>query len=203
MGTKKIQAILSLARAKGLLRARDLGALGADRGLLARLAKSGQLQKLGRGLYALPDRPGSEHDSLAEVAAISAQGVVCLVSALRYHELTTQQSPDVWLAVPHKARAPKIDGLRLRVVRMSGAAMTAGIGTGAVNGVPLRVFGVAKTVADCFKYRNKVGLDVALEALREAWLGRRVTMDELWGAARVCRVANVMRPYLEMLGAME
>jgi predicted transcriptional regulator of viral defense system len=174
---------------------------GASRALLALLTNDGRLLKLGRGLYALPDRNASEYDSFAEVAACSEIGVLCLLSALRFHDLTTQQSSDVWLAIPHKAHAPRFDYPPLRIVRMSGPAMTEGVETADVAGTPVRVFGVAKTVADCFKFRNKIGLDVALEALREAWSGKRATMDELWRYAEVCRMANVMRPYLQAVGA--
>ena len=193
--------ILNLARLNGLLRARDVDSAGAPRALLARLTRKGQLVRLGRGLYALPDRASSEHDSLAEVSAKSSTGVVCLISALRFHALTTQQSSEIWLAVPHKAHPPRMDFPPLRIVRMSGEAMTQGIDEIDVAGTAVRVFCVAKTVADCFKFRNKVGLDVALEALHEAWHGRRVNMDELWRYAEICRVANVMRPYMESLVA--
>lgn len=193
--------ILALARSKGVLRTRDVCAANGSRVALAQLVRQGRLSRLGRGLYALPERPLSEHGALAEVAAKSAQGVVCLISALRFHELTTQQSPDIWLAIPHKAHPPKLAYPPLRVVHMSGQAMTAGIDTVDVAGVSVRLFGVAKTVADCFKFRNKIGLDVALEALNEAWAQRRISMDELWRYAQICRVANVMRPYMEALGA--
>lgn len=193
--------ILRLARSKGVLRTRDVSAASESRVTLAKLVRGGALSKLGRGLYALPDRPLSEHGALAEVAAKSGQGVVCLISALRLLALTTQQSSEIWLAIPHKAHPPKLTYPPLRVVHMSGEAMTAGIETVDVAGVAVRVFGVAKTVADCFKFRNKIGLDVALEALNEAWSQRRVSMDELWRYAQICRVANVMRPYMEALGA--
>lgn len=149
----------------------------------------------------MPDRPVSEYDSFAEVATRSTTGVLCLLSALRFHDLTTQQSSDVWLAIPHKSRAPHFDYPPLRVIRMSGLAMTEGVEIADLAGVQVRVFSVAKTVADCFKFRNKTGLDVALEALHEAWNGKRATMDELWHYAEMCRVANVMRPYLEVVGA--
>lgn len=193
--------ILTLARSNGLLRTRDVDRAGAPRAALARLAHDGHLVKLGRGLYALPGRAGSEHESLAEVVAKTSTGVICLISALRFHELTTQQSSDIWLAVPHKAHAPRMDYPPLRIVRMSGAAMTQGIEESKVEGTTVRIFCIAKTVADCFKFRNKIGLDVALEALREAWQGKRVSMEELWRYAQICRVANVMRPYIESLGA--
>jgi predicted transcriptional regulator of viral defense system len=195
------ERILELARSKGILRTRDVDSAGASRALLASLTDEGRLLKLGRGLYALPDRAAIAHDSFAEVAARSDSGVLCLLSALRFHDLTTQQSSDVWLAIPHKAHAPNFDYPPLRVVRMSGPAMTEGVEIVDIAGTQMRVFGVAKTVSDCFKFRNKIGLDVALEALREAWNGKRVTMDELWRYAEICRVANVMRPYMEMVGA--
>lgn len=199
MNPSHADQILTLARTNGLLRTRDVDGAGAPRAALATLTQEGRLVKLGRGLYALPDRAASENDSLAEVAARSAQGVICLISALRFHELTTQQSSDIWLAIPHKAHPPLMDYPPLRIIRMSGEAITQGVVVVDVGGTPARVFCVAKTVADCFKFRNKIGLDVALEALREAWRARRVTMDELWRYAEICRVANVMRPYMESL----
>jgi predicted transcriptional regulator of viral defense system len=197
----QVDRILELARSKGVLRTRDVDSAGVSRALLASLTDDGRLLKLGRGLYALPDRAVSAYDSFTEVAARSESGVLCLLSALRFHDLTTQQSSDVWLAIPHKAHAPRFDYPPLRVIRMSGPAMTEGVESVDVAGTPVRVFGVAKTVADCFKFRNKIGLDVALEALREAWNGKCATMDELWRYAEICRVANVMRPYLEAVGA--
>ncbi len=193
--------ILNLARNNGLLRTRDVDAAGSPRAVLGRLTREGRLVRVGRGLYALPDRAGSEHDSLAEVSAINSTGVICLITALRFHGLTTHQSPDIWLAIPHKAHTPRIAYPPLRIVRMSGAAMVEGIEEIGVAGTTVRVFCVAKTIADCFKFRNKIGLDVALEALQEAWEGRRIGIDELWRYAQICRVANVMRPYTEMLAS--
>lgn len=197
--TANAELILELAKSKGLLRPRDVATVGASRALLASLTDQGRLLKVGRGLYVLPGQQGTEHDAFAEVAARNDNGVICLLSALRFHELTTQQSSDVWLAIPHKAHAPRFDYPPLRIVRMSGASMTEGVEVADVAGTQVRVFGVAKTVADCFKFRNKIGLDVALEALREAWSDKRVTMDELWRCAKICRVGNVMRPYLEAI----
>ena len=201
MNSHHANLILSLAKSQGLLRSREVDMAGASRLALAQLVQAGQLQKISRGLYSLPGRMVSEHDTLAEVFAKSSQGVVCLISALRFHELTTQQSADIWLAIPHNAHPPKIDYPPLHIVHMSGDALTQGIETVDLAGASVRVFCVAKTVADCFKFRNKVGLDVALEALREAWHGKRMTMDELWRYAQICRVANVIRPYIEALGA--
>jgi predicted transcriptional regulator of viral defense system len=193
------QAILELARKRGLIRPRDLESLGLPRVTLTRLVRQGALTRIARGLYALPDRPVSEHTALAEVARKHPQAIVCLLSALRFHELTTQSPFEVWLAIPNKARAPRIDYPTLRLVRFSGSLLHEGVEEHTIDGVPVRITSVARTVADCFKYRNKIGLDVALEALREAWKARRVGMDELWQFAKLDRVANVIRPYLESL----
>lgn len=193
------QIILDLAAQRGLLRPRDLDERGLPSVALTRLVRQGLLTRVGRGLYAIPDRPVSEHGSLAEIARRHPQSIVCLLSALRVHDLTTQSPFEVWLAIPNKARAPKMDYPPLRIVRFSGAALTDGIEDHQVDGVTVRVTNVARTVADCFKFRNKIGLDVALEALREAWRAKRVSMDELWRYATLCRVANVMRPYMESL----
>lgn len=193
------QAILDLARKRGLIRPRDLEPLGLPRVTLTRLVRQGALTRVARGLYALPDRSISEHTALAEVARKHPKAIVCLLSALRFHELTTQSPSEVWLAIPNKARAPRIDYPPLRIVRFSSPLLAEGVEEHSIDSVPVRITSVAKTVADCFKYRNKIGLDVALEALREAWSEKRVSMDEVWRYARMCRVANVMRPYLESL----
>ncbi len=191
--------LIDLVRSHGLLRSCDLALLGIPRVSLTRAVRRGQLERVGRGIYGLPGREVSAHGSLAEVACRVPKGVVCLLSALRFHGLTTQAPFEVWLAIENKALAPKLDYPQLRLVRFSGAALTEGVEDHVVDGVTVRVTGVAKTVADCFKYRNKIGLDVALEALRDAWHEKRMTSDDLWHYAKVCRVANVMRPYLDSL----
>ena len=191
--------LLDLVRTQGLVRPNDLAPLGIPRVALTRAVQRGQLERVGRGLYGLVARPVSAHGTLAEVARRVPKGVVCLLSALRFHDLTTQAPFEVWLAIDNKAAAPKLDYPPLRLVRFSGAALTEGVEEHVVDGVTVRVTGVAKTVADCFKYRNKIGLDVALEALRDAWNGKRMTSDEIWHYAKIDRVANVMRPYLESL----
>lgn len=193
------ERLIKLARSKGLIRPRDLAALEISRVSLTRAVRSGKLERVGRGLYGLPGREVSAHGSLAEVARRVPKGVVCLISALRFHGLSTQAPFEVWLAIENKALAPKLDYPPLRIVRFSGAAFTEGVEEHVVDGVVVRVTGIAKTVADCFKYRNKIGLDVALEGLREAWHEKRMTSDEIWRYAKVCRVANVMRPYLDSL----
>ncbi len=197
--TTHAQRILRLASRRGLLRARDLARDHIPRATLSRLVASGQLTQVSRGLYALPRQRRSGQHQLAEIAARSPQGVFCLLSALRFHQLTTQSPHEVWLAIPNKAHAPKLEYPPLRIVRFSGPSLTEGIESHTVDGMPIRVYSVAKTVADCFKYRNKIGLDVALEALRECRREKRASNDELWRYARLCRVANVMRPYLESI----
>ncbi len=195
--------ILRLAGEMGVLRPRDLARYGIAREYLTRLTRAGLLERVGRGLYILPDAELTEHHSLAEASKRVPAGIVCLLSALRFHDLTTQAPFEVWLALPPTARRPRAGTPPLRVVRFSGPALMEGVEEHVIEEAHVRVYNPAKTVADCFKYRNKIGLDVALEALRETWRARRATMDELWHYAEVCRVASVMRPYLESLITLE
>ena len=194
------QRVLALATQRGLLRASHLQELGIARVVLSRLTASGQLERVGRGVYRLPDAQGSEHESLATVAVKVPQAVFCLLTALQIHELTTQLPRQVWIAMPQGSHAPKMDYPPVKMVQFSGEAYAAGVEVVQVDQVALRVYGVAKTVADCFKHRNKIGLDVAIEALKDALAQKKATADDLWRFAKICRVANVMRPYLEALG---
>ena len=191
------QAVLELARARPLLRARDLAQQELPTIVLSRLVAAGKLERVARGVYGLPGLAINEHRSLAEVALRVPRGVVCLLSALRVHGIGTQAPFEVWLAIEHRASVPRLDQPKIRPVRMSGASFTEGIEHRLIDGVNVPVFNAAKSVADCFKYRNKIGLDVALEALRDGWAQRKFSMDEIWHFATVDRVANVMRPYLE------
>ena len=195
MGEK--QKILELAKQMGLIRPRDVEAAGIHREYILRLYRNGELVRVGRGLYALPGAQTSESLSLAEVAKRVPNAVICLISALGFHSLTTQISRNVWIAIENKKWEPKFEYPPLEIVRVSGTAFNFGVEEHEVDRVTVKIYSPAKTVADCFKFRNKVGMDVALEALRETWRDRRATMDELWEAAKVCRVLNVMRPYLE------
>jgi len=195
----KIETALRLVRKKGTLRPRDLAAQAIPADYLDRLYRRGLIERIGRGLYAWPDAEVSENHSLAEAVRQVPRGVVCLLTALRFHGLTTQSPHAVWLALPPKAWAPKVAFPKVRLVRFSGLALTEMVSKHVIEGVAVPVYTAAKTVADCFKYRNKVGQDVALEALRDCWRSRKATMDELWSAARICRMTNVMRPYLESL----
>lgn len=187
-----------LAHEKGLIRASELAKSGASGAVLQQLLATGQLIRVTRGLYAPANRTSSEMADLGVVAVKYPRLVFCLLSALQIHGLTTQSPHEIWVAVGQKSRAPKLDFPPLRVIRMSDANF--GMTTVAVDGVVhIPVTNIAKTIADCFKFRNKIGLDIALEAMRDAWQQKKVTMDELWRAAEHCRVANVMRPYLESL----
>ncbi|BDI05890.1 type IV toxin-antitoxin system AbiEi family antitoxin domain-containing protein [Sphaerotilus microaerophilus] len=194
------QRVLDLASQKGLLRASDLVTIDAPRVVLTRLTAAGQLERVGRGLYRLPDAHGSEHEGLVTIATKVPQAVFCLLTALQFHELTTQLPRQVWIAMPRGSHAPRIDFPPIKMVQFTGEGYTAGVEEVVRDGAKLRVYGVAKTVVDCFKHRNKIGLDVALEALKDARAHRRASMDDLWHFAKICRVANVMRPYLESIG---
>lgn len=193
------QRVLDLARQKGMLRPGDLQGVGAARVMLTRMTASGQLEKVGRGLYRIPGASTSEHETLATVATRAPQAVFCLLTALQFHGLTTQLPRQVWIAMPRGSHVPKLDYPPLKMVQFTGDAYTEGVEVFERDQVPLRVYGVAKTVADCFKHRNKIGLDVAVEALRDARSQKKATADELWHFAKICRVANVMRPYLEVI----
>jgi len=191
--------VLQLLRQKGWLRASDLASAGVPRVVLTRMTASGQLERAARGLYRLPDSLGSEHQGLTAVATKVPQAVFCLLSALQFHGLTTQLPRQVWIAMPRGSHAPRIDHPPIKMVQFTGEAYSEGIESHLRDQVALRVYSVAKTVADCFKHRNKIGLDVALEALKDARAQQKASADDLWRYAKVCRVANVMRPYLEAL----
>lgn len=195
------QQVLRLARARRLLRARDVTRQGLPTIALTRLVQAGKLERVARGLYGLPGAAISEHRSLAEVSARVPKGVVCLLSALRVHEIGTQAPFEVWIAIPPHMVSPRLDQPAIRVVRMSEAALTDGVDRLNIDGIDVPVFNAARTVVDCFRFRNKIGLDVALEALRDGWSQRKFTLDDLWRHATTGRVANVMRPYIEAITA--
>jgi predicted transcriptional regulator of viral defense system len=195
------QQVLRLARARTLLRARDLTQQGLPTITLTRLVQAGKLERVARGLYGLPGAAMSEHRSLAEVSVRVPKGVVCLLSALRVHEIGTQAPFEVWIAIPQHMVTPRLDQPAIRVVRMADVALAEGVERQNIDGVEVPVFNAARTVVDCFRFRNKIGLDVALEALRDGWRQRKFTMDDLWRHATAGRVANVMRPYVEAITA--
>jgi predicted transcriptional regulator of viral defense system len=199
MAHSKTIRLVRMASKAGVLRSRDLARHGIAREYLRLAEKQGLITRVSRGMYVAKEAPVTENHSLVEASKRVPHGVICLLSALRFHELTTQSPSEVWMAIGERARSPKLDNPQLRIVRFSTQTLGFGVVTHSVEGVTLPVFNPAKTVADCFKFRNKIGMDVALEALRECYREKKVSMNELWEAAKVCRVANVMKPYLESL----
>jgi predicted transcriptional regulator of viral defense system len=197
--TTRRSKIASLIQNRDLLRPSDVVALGYSRVYLTRLAKRGLVNRVSRGLYATPQRKESEFSSLAEISSKHPKMLVCLLSALAFHELTTQSPHEVWVAIGNKDRIPKMTYPPLHVVRFGGKTMTDGVTVNEIDGVKVKITNIPKTIVDCFKFRNKIGLDVSIEALKEAWHAKRVTIDELWYYSKLCRVQNVMRPYLETL----
>lgn len=191
------QRALALLHKQGFLRTSDLDAIGAPRVVLTRLSTSGQLERVGRGFYRLPGNPVSEHEDLATIAVKVPKAVFCLLTALQFHELTTQLPRQVWIAMPRGSHTPRIEHPPIKMVQMAGDAYASGIDEHERDGAKLRIYSAAKTVTDCFKHRNQIGLDVAIEALKAVWRTRKASADDLWRHAQVCRVANVMRPYLE------
>jgi len=192
-----IETILAMARRSGVLRVRDVIERGIHPEYVRRLHKRGLLVRSGRGLYFAATADVTEKHTLVEACKRVPSAVVCLLSALSFHDLTTQSPKDVWLTIPLKARKPRVDYPPLRIMRASGAALTQGIERHRIEGAEVRVYNPPKTVVDCFKYRNKIGLDVAIEALRDCRRQRKCANDDLWRYAKICRVAQVMRPYLE------
>jgi len=199
VGTSSSERILRLADRQVFVRPRDVERIGIAREYLLRLCRQGKLVRTGRGMYQRPGAKATEHHTFAEVAKRVPRATLCLLSALAFHKLTTQNPFEVWIALPRGVRTPRLDTVSLRVHRFSGPALTAGREEHLVEGVPVQVYTPAKTVADCFKYRNKIGLDVALEALRACLREKRATVRQIDHYARICRVSRVIRPYLEAI----
>lgn len=193
------QKIMEMAKKIGVIRPRDVIAQGIHPEYLRRLCTKGLLVRTGRGLYVPSNSEVTSHHTLAEASKRVPQGVICLLSALRFHEIGTQNPHEVWMALHEKAHRPQCSYPPLHIVRFSDAALTEGIEKHIIEGVPVQVYCTAKTVADCFKYRNKIGLDVALEALKDCLHKKKSTNDDLWNYAKICRVASVMKPYMEAL----
>ena len=191
--------ILQMARKTGVVRAREIREAGLHPEYLRKLCKSGQLIRTGRGLYVLADGDFKEHHSIAEACKRVPHGIVCLLSALSYYEIGTQNPHQIWMAIDRAMRKPKVDYPPIRIFRFSGPSLKEGIEEKKIEGVSVQVYNPAKTLADCFKYRNKVGIDVAIEALKECWRSRRCEIDELIYYAKICRVRNIMQPYMEAI----
>ncbi|MBI4908187.1 MAG: type IV toxin-antitoxin system AbiEi family antitoxin domain-containing protein [Acidobacteria bacterium] len=194
-----MERVAALASKAGVLRPRDLQPHRIARHYLRRAEEKGLIRRAARGLYLPAGASLTENHSLAEACKRVPRGVICLLSALRFHDVGTQDPFEVWVAIGNRDRAPKCDAPRMRVVRFSGDSLDFGQECHVVEGVPVRVTSVAKTVADCFKFRNKVGRDVAIEALGDCLRRRKASPGAILEAARVCRVARIMEPYIEAL----
>lgn len=190
---------LALFHESGLVRPRDLARAGVPRWALYALLKSGKVTQVARGVYSLADYEPGENHSYSEAMKRIPKGILCLLSALRFHDLTVQNTTEVWVAIPRTAWRPRSGGVALRVVRFSGKGLTEGVEAHHVGGVTLHVTSIARTIADCFKYRTKIGTEVAVEALQEAWRKRQLNMDEFWQFAKLNRITRVAMPYLETL----
>ncbi len=184
-----------------LLRSKDLERKGLSRTRIREAVELGVLERISRGLYARPDSEPTEHHSLVQVARLVPGAAICLLSALRFHELTTQNPHEVWIAIDPKARKPVLTYPTIKVQRFGADQFKLGLESHRVEGINLRVYSVARTVVDLFRYRNKIGLEVALEALKEGWQSRRFTLVEINRIANRCRMEQVMKPYIESLTA--
>ena len=201
MRRRKHLSVLELAQRKGLFRLSEATAAGIHPEHVRRLTNKGQLTRVGRGLYAIPAQQATEYHTLAEIAKRVPKGIVCLLTALRFHGLGTQNPREVWLAVDRRAGIPRVDFAPVRLVRISGAALTSGVNQHNIENVAVRITSPARTVVDCFKFRNKIGVDVAVEALREYRRLRKGTVDQLWQQADRLRMTRVMRPYMDAMSS--
>lgn len=186
-----------MAESRGLIRVRDAEERGIHREVLRRLTEQGRLIRVARGTYAPAAAEFSTHHDLALAATLVPHGTVCLLSALAYHEIGTQLPHEVWMTIDRRSRKPRVEHPATRFVLASGAPLTLGVEQVKIDGVPVRIYGPAKTVVDCFRYRRHIGLEAAVEALRETLRQRRATPGEIDEYARRCRVGTVVRPYLE------
>lgn len=199
MRTKAKEPDIEMIRRMGIVRPSDLETCGIPRARLYSLVQEGLVERRGRGIYVARDHALTADHALAQAAKRVPNGVLCLLTALRFHGLTTQSPAEVWIALPEKARKPRLDYPRLRIVRFSGKALTEGVETHPVEGVNVRLYSAAKTVADCFKFRNKIGIDVAVEALKDFSRTHRGGANELARFARICRITRVIQPYLDAI----
>ncbi len=193
------KARLGASGVGAFFRPRDVLPLGVSFRQLQRLAEEGTVEKLGGGVYRLSEIEPNELETIAMVASAAPNAIVCLLTALHVHGIGTQSPHEVWIALDRKGRKPRRVPTRLRIVRFSGAMLTYGVVKRSMLGVPVSITSPARTVVDCFRYRNKVGIDVAMEALRDAVRSRITTVDEIVRAAEVCHARTVMRTYLEAL----
>jgi predicted transcriptional regulator of viral defense system len=191
--------LAQIVQQQPVIRPKDLAQWGIPSNYLGRFVRAGKLERVGRGLYSSVQTSPTENRTLLEVCKKIPQAVICLSSALRFHEFTTETPSQIWIALKQGSWTPRIEYPPVRVVRFSGASLDFGVKEYPVEGHKIRVYTPAKTVADCFKFRSAVGTELAIQALRACFREKKATMDELWAAAKICRVANVMRPYMESL----
>ncbi len=184
-----------------LFRPKDLEGLGIPRDRVRSLLQAHEIERVARGLYRVTSATATEHETIALVSKRIPGAIVCLLTALHVHGIGTQAPREVWIGVHRKSRKPTTNGLPVRVVRFSGPMLRYGIETRDIQGVRINITSPARTVVDCFRYRNKLGLDVATEALGDAVRSRKATVGEIVRAAEVCRARTVIRPYLEALGS--
>lgn len=201
MESPGLEGHFKAGRLGSFFRPRDLEPLGISFHQLQRLVAKGKVEKFGGGLYRLSQVEPTELETIAMVATALPHSIVCLLTALTVHQIGTQLPPDVWIALDRKARKPRRLPARVRIVRFSGVMLTYGVVKRSMQGVPVSITSPARTVVDCFRYRRKIGLDVALEALRDAVVSRKTTVAEIARVAEVCRIGTVMAPYLESLAA--
>lgn len=195
---RKTDKIIAMARRRGQICSRDLAEIGVSRTILAYLAKKGFLRRIARGVYVSAGYI-SENETLQAVSLAVPHGVICLLSALQYHEITTQMPMETWIAIERNQAIPKSKDSSIRIIRLSRVYFASGIEEHHLQGSTIRVYSPAKTVVDCFKFRNKIGLDIVRQALRDSLAQGKATVDEIYQHAKTCRMLNVMRPYLEMV----
>ncbi len=192
------QQIINIAHEKGQISADDLAVIGVSRTILPYLAHRGILRRIARGIYVAADQI-LQDETFQAVGLAVPHGVICLLSALQFHEITTQMPMETWIAVERGRTIPKSDNMHLRIVQLSHEYFDCGIEEHTLQGIKVRVYSPAKTVVDCFKFRNKIGIDVARQALKDSISQGKATGDEIWRYAKICRILNVVRPYLEMM----
>lgn len=199
--TTQRETACALLGEKRLVRMREFRDAGVGAETVARLVRDGAVERIARGLYQLSDATPDPRHNLAEASALVPKGVICLTSALQFHELTLQMPSALWMAIDRSGWKPIVRYPPIRFVRFGTTSMSEGVERHEIDGVAVPIFGPSKTIVDCFRYRNKIGLDIALESLREGLRAKRVTPDQLWKFARSARVWTVMRPYVEAMVA--
>lgn len=202
MGAKKIRQAYEFIKTHKIIRTGELENAGFSRVYLKRLVKMGKVQKISWGVYKVSDFSHSEFYSFAEASKKVPNGVICLISALNFYDLTNEFPFEVWMALEAKTWKPAKCDIPIRITRYSKKTFSVGIDTHDIDGVKVKIFSPAKTIADCFKFRNKIGLDVAISALHQCWKQKKASIDQIWHYANICRISNVIRPYLEGLNEL-